>query len=547
MSSIALPPSSKTVLKMASGFLHQLWGSSPVRTRIAPSPTGTLHIGTARTALINYLFAKRNNGTFVLRIEDTDLERSKPEFETDILEQLRWLGLAWDEGPDIGGRFAPYRQSERRATYSRYAHDLLRQDKAYFCFCSAEALEAERVAQRVKGGTLTYPGTCNAIAPQTALTRVLGGESALLRLRMPEEEIAFPDLIRGSIAFSGKEIGDIALAKTSVQHGQPSYSPLYNFAVVIDDHEMAISHVLRGEDHISNTPKQIAIAHALEIPLPQYGHLPLVLGPDRSKLSKRHGATSVKEFRDLGYYPEALRNFIALLGFNPGTDENEYGDLFALEELVERFDVSRVQKGGAIWDQSKLTWINQQYGRHELALERREKHLPALRVPALPAIPEELLKRVEETLAREGLSLAEAPLTELILIALERTPLETFPETIARDYHYCFTAPTPEPELLTWKGMPKAETQSALELARQTLEAIPETEWERERISATLLRVAEQQTTPEGKTDRGRLLWPLRVALSGEKKSPGPFDLAVILGRTETLARLTHTRDSLSA
>jgi glutamyl-tRNA synthetase len=540
--SVALPPSSRTVRQLASDFLHQLWGNTPVRTRIAPSPTGTLHIGTARTALINYLFAKRHNGTFVLRIEDTDLERSKPEFEDDIIEHLRWLGILWDEGPGKEGRFGPYRQSERSASYRRYAKDLLRHEKAYYCFCTTETLEAEREAQKEAGESMIYPGTCRTIPLADAESRARAGERALLRLRMPEGEITFPDLIRGAISFQANQLGDIALAKVSLAGDELEFSPLYNFAVVIDDHEMAISHVLRGEDHISNTPKQIAIARALEIPLPQYGHLPLVLGPDRAKLSKRHGATSVKEFRDLGYYPEALCNFIALLGFNPGTDENEYGDLFALEELISRFDLSRMQRAGAVWNQGKLAWINQQYGRRELAEERRTKHLPPLRNPELPDVPKELLQRITTVLAEENVThaLSDTGLTELILVAMERTPLETLPQELLKEYRYCFSAPKPDAELLSWKGMPAKEVTSMLQLAITTLEAILPADWTQATIETALLQQAEKQTNAEGKADRGRLLWPVRVALSGAKKSPSPFDLAVILGRDETLARLNR-------
>src|SRR3989338_1267749 len=296
-----------------------------IRVRIAPSPTGFLHIGTARTALFNWLFAKKEGGLFVLRVEDTDLERSDSKYERDIIENLEWLGLVWDEGPlaapenKIGelpfssqspkykGDFGPYRQSERLDVYEKHLKKLLDENLAYYCYCSKEELEAERQSMLAQGLPPRYSGKCRA-KPKS------GENLQLIRFKVSEAKLSFTDLIRGKIAFDTSLIGDIAIAKDLK-------SPLYNFAVVIDDYEMKISHVIRGEDHIANTPKQILLQKALGFSLPQYAHLPLILDSDRSKMSKRYLATSIKDYRDQGYLPEALVNFMALLGWHPAPEK----------------------------------------------------------------------------------------------------------------------------------------------------------------------------------------------------------------------------------
>jgi glutamyl-tRNA synthetase len=262
-----------------------------VRTRFAPSPTGFLHIGSARTALFNYLFAKKNQGSFILRIEDTDKERSKPEFEKDIFENLKWLGIEWDYGP--------YRQSERGEIYKKYLEKLLAEGKAYYCFCSEEELEAERQYQMSIGQPPRYSGKCANLTKEEVEKYLAEGKKFVIRFKVESKKVEFEDLIRGKIEFDSSLIGDIIIAKPD----SGGYTPLYNFGVVVDDFEMKISHVIRGEEHISNTPKQILIQEALGFPQPKYAHLPLILGPDRSKLSKRHGAVSVAQYRKLGYLP----------------------------------------------------------------------------------------------------------------------------------------------------------------------------------------------------------------------------------------------------
>ena len=533
--------------RLTAGVRARLAAHERVRVRLAPSPTGPLHIGTARTGLINYLFAKKLGGDFILRIEDTDLERSDPKFEQDILEQMLWLGLIWNEGvlPDgkHAGRSGPYRQSERTTHYIHAAEQLLRDESAYFCFCSKEKLEQERLEQRKAKGPQKYSGTCRVLLLGDSRKRVEQGERALVRLRMPDDEMTFTDLIRGEISFDMGLVGDIPIAKATRENDAITYSPLYNFAALVDDIGMRITHVLRGEDHIANTPKQIAIAQALGVEPPAYGHMPLILGPDKAKLSKRHGATTVKAFREIGYYPEALLNFLALLGFNPGTDE--HGDLFSLRELVEAFDMKKVQQSGAIWDHKKLQWFNQQYARRDLPLLRSQEDKPPLRSPDAPPVPKALLTRSRRILGEKAKELTDAQLSELLLVLLERTPPEEIEQALQNDATFFFSAPNPSVDLLSWKDMSKQEIREVLSGAHLLLSAIPENRWTRGEIESILLASAGEQTREDGRVDRGRLLWPVRVALTGKKKSPGPIEVAAILGRSETLHRIQSIVSSL--
>jgi glutamyl-tRNA synthetase len=321
------------------------------RLRFAPSPTGHLHVGNARTALFNWLFARGHDGTFVLRIEDTDAERSSAESEHTIIDDLRWLGLDWDEGPDIGGPHPPYRQSERLALYGSYARDLIRRAQAYYCFCTPAELEAERQAALAAGQAPKYSGRCRALPPEEAAARVADGARAAIRFVVASgRDIAFDDLVRGDVSFNTDIIGDPIIIRSD---GRPAY----NFAVVIDDALMEITHVVRGEDHISNTPRQILIYEALGFAQPRFAHLSLVLGPDHAPLSKRHGATSVAEFRAHGYLPEALVNYLAILGWSPG----EGREIIDVREMARRFEVQDVSRSAAVFDPPKLAWMNRHY------------------------------------------------------------------------------------------------------------------------------------------------------------------------------------------
>jgi glutamyl-tRNA synthetase len=322
-----------------------------LRVRFAPSPTGHLHVGNARTALFNWLLARGSAGAFVLRVEDTDAERSTLESEQSILEDLRWLGLDWDEGPDRGGPYGPYRQSDRLELYRSAAQELLARGLAYYCFCSPDQLETERRAALAAGAPPRYGGRCRAIDAAEARRRVDGGEAAAIRFAVPaHRDVTFRDLVRGDVTFNTDVIGDPVIIRSD---GRPAY----NFAVVIDDVGMRVTHVIRGEDHISNTPRQVLVYEALNAPPPAFAHLSLVLGPDHAPLSKRHGDTSVAQFRERGFLPEALVNYLALLGWSPGDNE----ELLPIGEMARRFDLTTVSHSAAVFDVGKLSWMNRHY------------------------------------------------------------------------------------------------------------------------------------------------------------------------------------------
>ena len=333
-----------------------------MRLRFAPSPTGQLHVGNARTALFNWLLARGSDADLVLRIEDTDVERSTAESEAAILRDLRWLGLDWKEGPDVGGPCGPYRQSERLHLYGSYAKEMLGAGTAYYCFCTPAELEADRAADLAAGRPVRYSGRCRQIPRQTSEQRIAAGERPAIRFHVPDDrEIVFRDVVRGDVRFRTDVIGDPIIMRAD---GTPSY----NFAVVIDDALMAISHVIRGEDHISNTPRQILLYETLGFTPPAFAHLSLVLGPDHAPLSKRHGATSVAEFRSKGYLPEALVNYLALVGWSPAEGGAE-AELMPAAELARRFSLEAVNKSAGIFDEEKLAWVN----RHYLKLARPER------------------------------------------------------------------------------------------------------------------------------------------------------------------------------
>jgi nondiscriminating glutamyl-tRNA synthetase len=322
-----------------------------MRVRFAPSPTGHLHVGNARTALFNWLLARGQHGTFILRIEDTDAERSTKQSEQAILDDLRWMGLQWDEGVEVGGEHGPYRQTERLQSYADHTTRLLQEGKGYYCFCSAETLEAQRKAQLAASLPPKYAGTCRDLTRDEAGRRKAAGESAVVRLRVPENrEVTFVDIVRGPVTFHTDVIGDPVLVRSDG-------IPAYNFAVVIDDALMAITHVIRGEDHISNTPRQILLYEAFGWTPPAFAHLSLVMGPDHAPLSKRHGATSVREFREKGYLPEALVNYLALIGWSPGHNE----ELLPALELARRFKLETVAHSAGVFDEDKLAWANRHY------------------------------------------------------------------------------------------------------------------------------------------------------------------------------------------
>ena len=438
---------------------------SQIKTRIAPSPTGDLHIGTARTALFNYLFTKQNNGKFIVRIEDTDKERSKKEFEDNILEELKWLGLDNDK---------LYRQSERTDIYKKYIKKLLKEGGAYL---SKEESKAKR-----------------------------GKQIEVVRLKNPNKKVEFDDIIRGKIEFDTTELGDFVIAKNINE-------PLYHLAVVVDDYEMEISHIIRGEDHISNTPRQILIQEALGIDRPKYVHIPLILTQNRSKMSKRDNATSISEYRRKGYVSDALINYMALLGWNPGTNK----ELFTINELIEEFSIENIQKGGAIFDIEKLNWFNREY---------------------IKKISEdEIFKNIKQNLPKDILNMSEYNdkiLKKIIPIIKDRISIWSDVLKIAEegDLDYYFKQPKYKTEDLLWK------TDSDLNIVAKNLlkiinffENISNDKFSSDEIKKIIWDFAEKE-------GRGSVLWPIRYALSGRGKSPDPFQLAEVLGKKETISRL---------
>ena len=457
-----------------------------IRVRMAPSPTGKLHIGTARSALFNYLFAKNRNGKFILRIEDTDLERSDLQFEKDVVESLTWLGIEWDEF---------YRQSTRIEIYRKYLEKLLKEGLAYYCFCSEDELEMKRQEQMARGAAPKYNGKCKLFSEQETETKLAKGEKAIIRFKGPVKKIRFNDLIRGEIEFDSSLIGDFSIAKSLT-------SPLYNFAVVVDDFEMQISHVIRGEDHISNTPKQMLLQEALGFSHPKYAHLPLILGPDKSKLSKRHGAVAVSDYRKEGYLPETINNFMAFLGWNPDTDRES----FLIKDLIKEFSLEKVQKSGAVFNIQRLDYLNGYYIR-----QKPIKELAVLCQPYLPKTDSGYLEKI---------------------VAIYQERLKKLSEIKELADFFFKYIPEYDKELLTWKGMDDKELEKTLCKVNNILCKITEAEWTKENLNNALMPEAEKTG------DRGRLLWPLRVALTGKKASAGPFEIAEILGKEKTLFRI---------
>ncbi|MBN1153815.1 glutamate--tRNA ligase [candidate division KSB1 bacterium] len=336
-----------------------------VRVRFAPSPTGHLHIGNARTAILNWLFAKHTSGKFILRIEDTDPERSKEEYTEQIYSDLQWLGLAWDEGPDVGGDYGPYKQSERLDIYARYTMILLEKGLAYKCFCTPEELEIMRKEAIEKGLSANYDRRCLHLSPEEIATREAQGLQAAIRFKVPEKDVVMNDLVKKQISFPYDSIGDFVIMR---KEGIPTY----NYAAVVDDHLMEITHVIRGDDHVSNTPKQILLYEAFGFEIPEFAHIPMILGPDRLRLSKRHGATSIDEYQARGYLPEALINFLSLLSWS-----SESGaEILSKERLIQEFDFNRVTQSAAVFNHEKLNWMNGSYIRESRPEELIDPVIP---------------------------------------------------------------------------------------------------------------------------------------------------------------------------
>ena len=477
-----------------------------MRVRMAPSPTGPLHIGTARTSLYNYLTARHSGGTYVLRIEDTDVARSTPEFERDIIDGLHWLGISWDEGPQVAGGedvgpHAPYRQSARMELYAREADRLLAGGAAYRCWCTPEELEAVRREQEARKEAPRYNRRCLNLTDAERAELEAAGRPAAIRFKVEPETIRFDDLIRGEVEFDNALLGDFIIVRTDGM-------PLYHFVVVIDDQEMEITHVIRGEDHISNTPKHIALIRALGYREPRFGHIPLILNADRSKMSKRKTQTAVADYREQGYLPEAFVNFIAFLGWSPGTEE----EIFSLDELTKRFEVAKVHKGGAVFDRDRLDHLNGVYIRalsdEQLALRLR----PWIPDAVADADLLRMIPLVKERLVRLG------DASELLRFAWE-------PDDVVASWY--------APELLFPKKGGPSEAIAALEGARAVVTDIGEPDF-----GAELLELRLREAADAAGMKAGDFFSPLRVAVTGRTISPPLFASLELVGRERSLARI---------
>lgn len=469
-----------------------------IRTRLAPSPTGPFHIGNAHTALFCWLFARSKSGKFILRIEDTDKERSRDEYIDDIVDGLTWLGLDWDEGPERDEPYGPYRQSRRLEIYKKYAQKLLEEKKAYYCYCTPEELAQERAAQIKKNEAPRYSGRCRNLSPAQIEKFQAEGRRSALRFKIEPKKIKFNDLIKGPTEFDTALFSDFIIMKSDG-------TPTFIFAGAIDDFLMKISYVIRGEDHLSNTPRQILLAQALDFSIPEYGHLPLILNPDRSKLSKRANPTSLTEdFIKKGYLPAAVINFLVLMGWSPKSGQ----EFWLLKDLISEFNFSEVGKSPAIFDQEKLDFLNAYY--------IRKMSLGNLVKAAIDFLGKnEMLKDREKFLI--ALSLVQERLKKLADI----------PEQI----EFVFKKPSAFKEIIVPKGSTRKETQKALQESLKYLEE--ENDFGRDSLEQLLRAVAGKNQMSAGK-----VLWPIRVALTGKTASPGTFEVLEALGKSESLARI---------
>jgi glutamyl-tRNA synthetase len=477
-----------------------------MRVRMAPSPTGPLHIGTARTSLYNYLAAKQAGGTYVLRIEDTDTARSTVEFEADIIDNLHWLGISWDEGPQVAGgedvgAYGPYRQSERMDRYAREADRLLEGGAAYRCWCTPEELEAVRREQEAAKAAPRYNRRCLNLTNAERAAFEAEGRPSVIRFRVEGEKIVFDDLIRGEVEFDNALLGDFVIVRNDGM-------PLYHFVVVVDDEAMEITHVVRGEDHLSNTPKHIALIRALGYREPRFGHIPLILNPDRSKMSKRKSQTSITAYREEGYLPEAMVNFMAFLGWSPGTEE----EIFSLDELAKRFDLAKVHKGGAVFDRDRLDHLNGVYIRNmtdeQLAIRLRSW------IPDAVADPD--LLRIVPLIKERMVTLGDA--AALVGFVWE-------PDEVVASWY--------APELLHPKKGGPDEARAALERAAALFGELDALDF-----SADVLEQRFREAADAAGMKAGEFFSPIRVAVTGRTVSPPLFDSLELLGRDRSLARV---------
>ncbi len=478
-----------------------------MKVRFAPSPTGPFHIGGARSALFNFLLAKKEKGTFLVRIEDTDLARSTKESEENIKAALKWLGMNWDEGIDVGGDNGPYRQTERLDIYKKYVDQLIKEGKAYYCYCTEEELDKEREAQMARGETPKYNGHCAHLTEEQIEQYKKEGRKPTVRLRVPlNQTVAFDDMVRGHIAFESNGIGDFVIVKSDG-------IPVYNFAVVVDDHTMGITHVIRAEEHVSNTPRQLVIFDALGWQAPTYGHISLILGADKKKMSKRHGATSVDQYRQQGYLPEALVNFLALLGWSPeGEDE-----LFTMDQLIEQFSMDHVAKNPAVFDIDKLNWINFHYMKKLSDEELYELCLPHLQAagyaPQSPSADEKAWLMMLCTCVRDHVSYGAQIVDQVKMF---------FTDSIEEDQEHAADIQAVKDED-TYKTVVAA--------FKDKLQAM-------DQVTPGAVKAAIKSIMKETKLKGKFVFMPIRVAITGQMHGADLNYIVTLFGKDKTAARL---------
>src|ERR1700733_6891532 len=468
-----------------------------VRVRIAPSPTGDPHVGTAYMAIFNLIFAKHFGGKFILRIEDTDRTRSRPEYEKSIFDALHWSGITWDEGPDVGGPFGPYRQSERTEIYRKYCQQLLDNGKAYKCFATPEELAEMREMSIKMGKRVGYDRRYRNLSPAEVAEREKAGQPFVIRLKVPlTGECVFEDGIKGRITSPWADIDDQVLLKSDG-------FPTYHLANIVDDHLMEITHVIRGEEWLSSTPKHVLLYQAMGWEPPKFAHLPLLLNADKSKLSKRQGDVAVQDYRDKGYLPQALINFVALMGWNPSATE----EIFTMDELIRDFNLERVNKGGAVFNREKLDWMNSEYIRK--------------------MTPEELLPLVWPLIEKRNYIVSDKYILAVIKLMQERVrTLWDFVDFAS----YFFVAP-PDPELYDEKYKAKHWTPQAKEHLANLLPQFQALEnWDHDSLEAVVRQYAEANGIGAGK-----LIHPIRLAVTGKGMGPGLFELLAVIGKHESV------------
>lgn len=483
-----------------------------IRVRFAPSPTGHLHVGGARTALFNWLFARNKGGRFILRIEDTDQERSTEESYRAIIDSLKWLGLDWDEGPIVGGDYGPYFQSQRRHLYKKWAEKLLADAKAYCCFCSQEEVAARKQAAG-QADSPAYDGKCRGLAPEEAQKLVDQGKPHVLRFKMGfEGETAFDDLVHGRVVFQNVNLEDFVIVKSDG-------FPTYNFAATVDDILMKISHIIRGDDHISNTPRQLSLYRAFAIKPPRFAHVPLIMGPDKTRLSKRHGATSVAQFEIDGYLPEAMANYLALLGWSYDAESS----LFEVADLIQKFSLEKVSATPAVFDYQKLQWMNGEYMRKRPRGDKTDLVIPHLQKAGL--VGSEVDAETREYIGR-----VVDVVGERLRLGRQIVDLAAF---FFKDQ--VESAPADKEEFLKRHYVPAVFR--VLEDKLRQLEV----------FDVASVEAAMRGLATEMSLKPGDLFQPVRVALTGSRSSPGLFECMAVLGKDRVLARLEAARKAASA